>query len=181
MRQPADVLILDEPTNDLDIPSLEVLESSLSDFPGTLILVTHDRYMLDRLCTELLALEGEDTGFYADYAQWERVQAEREAAGKAAIVKAAPKPAPRPDTLKPAKKLTWKEERELEGMELTILTAEAEVEAALQAMQDPAVLADHAQLRAWSERHHAAELHVAALYARWQDLEEKAQSVGVKS
>ena len=59
MLQPADVLILDEPTNDLDIPSLEVLEESLEDFPGALVLVTHDRFMLERLSTELLALDGE--------------------------------------------------------------------------------------------------------------------------
>lgn len=62
MRLQADVLILDEPTNDLDIPSLEVLEESLDDFPGAIVLVTHDRYMLDRLCTELLALDGEGGG-----------------------------------------------------------------------------------------------------------------------
>ena len=58
MLTPADVLILDEPTNDLDIPSLEVLEQSLEEFPGALVLVTHDRFMLDRLSTDILGLDG---------------------------------------------------------------------------------------------------------------------------
>jgi ATP-binding cassette subfamily F protein uup len=173
MRESADVLILDEPTNDLDIPSLEVLEASLADFPGTLILVTHDRYMLDRLCTSLLSLDGQGgVTEFAEYAQWERDRDEREAQARAA------RPAAKPTTKlaepKSAKKgLTWKEARELEGMEAAILAAEAEVEAALAAMQDLAVITDHQQLHTWSERHHAAEGHVAALYARWEALEAK--------
>ena len=89
MLQAADVLILDEPTNDLDIPSLEVLEDSLDDFPGALILVTHDRFMMDRLCDEILALDGEGgTAFYAEFAQWERKQVEQEAAAYKLLVKA---------------------------------------------------------------------------------------------
>jgi ATP-binding cassette subfamily F protein uup len=173
MRQPADVLILDEPTNDLDIPSLEVLEASLADFPGTLVLVTHDRYLLDRLCTSLLALNGDGAAEpYADYPQWERKQTERDAAPRLAI-KPAPKPAPPPAAPKNAKPLTWREERELEGMEAAIQTAEAEVAATLRALQDPAVLADHQRLHEWSLQHHAAEERVNALYARWEELEEK--------
>src|SRR5205085_10496582 len=71
MLQPADVLILDEPTNDLDIPTLDVLESSLEEFPGALVLVTHDRYLLDRVSTELLALDGKGSAsIYAELAQW---------------------------------------------------------------------------------------------------------------
>jgi len=173
MRQSADILILDEPTDDLDIPSLEVLEASLADFPGTLVLVTHDRYLLDRLCTSLLALNGDGTAStYADYPQWERARAERDAAQRPAPAKPAPKPAARPST--PKKALTWREEREFEGMEAAIQAAEAEVTAALAAMQDPAVGADHQLLHDWSVKHHAAEQHVDALYARWQELEEKA-------
>jgi len=77
MQEPADLLILDEPTNDLDIPTLEVLEESLAEFPGALVLVTHDRYMLDRVSTHLLALDGKgNTEFFADYAQWEMAQEE---------------------------------------------------------------------------------------------------------
>ena len=75
MLQPADVLILDEPTNDLDIPSLEVLEETLGDFPGALVMVTHDRYLLDRLSTELLGLDGRGgAAIYADRDQYERAK-----------------------------------------------------------------------------------------------------------
>ena len=72
MLQPADVLLLDEPTNDLDIPTLEILEESLLEFTGALVLVTHDRYMLDRVSTVVLGLDGQGSaGAFADYAQWE--------------------------------------------------------------------------------------------------------------
>jgi ATP-binding cassette subfamily F protein uup len=83
MLQPADILILDEPTNDLDIPSLEVLEESLQDFPGALLLVTHDRFMLDNISTHLLALDGKGGAeYFADYPQWESVRSGAERAAK---------------------------------------------------------------------------------------------------
>ena len=82
MLRPADVLVLDEPTNDLDITSLDVLEDSLTDFAGAIVLVTHDRFMLDRVCTEILGLNGSgNVGRYADCAQWQAAQA-RSARGK---------------------------------------------------------------------------------------------------
>ena len=91
MLEPADVLLLDEPTNDLDIPTLEVLEESLLEFPGALVLVTHDRYLLDRVSTRLLALDGRGGVVpYADYAQWESgAGGGREAAPSAARPRAA--------------------------------------------------------------------------------------------
>src|SRR5258706_15806032 len=92
MLEPADLLLLDEPTNDLDIPTLEVLEESLLEFQGALVLVTHDRYLLDRVSTTLLALDGRGgVQSYADYAQWERGQdraAQQSALAAAAAVKA---------------------------------------------------------------------------------------------
>ena len=83
MLQPADVLLLDEPTNDLDIPTLEVLEESLLEFRGALVLVTHDRYLLDRISTTVVGLDGfGGAGRFADYSQWEAWQQERESASK---------------------------------------------------------------------------------------------------
>src|SRR5467141_1195578 len=89
MLQPADVLLLDEPTNDLDIPTLEILEESLSEFRGALVLVTHDRYMMDRVSTVVLGLDGlGGSEVFADYSQWEDWQRTREA--KPAAVRAQP-------------------------------------------------------------------------------------------
>jgi ABC transport system ATP-binding/permease protein len=82
MLQPADVLLLDEPTNDLDIPTLEILEESLLEFAGALVLVTHDRYMLDRISTVVLGLDGMgEAGVFADYPQWESWMEEQRISG----------------------------------------------------------------------------------------------------
>src|SRR5262249_21318678 len=91
MLQPADLLLLDEPTNDLDIPTLEVLEDSLLEFPGALVLVTHDRYLLESVSTVVLALDGQGGAeYFADYAQWESARGSAPPPPKPA----APKPAP---------------------------------------------------------------------------------------
>ena len=96
MREPADVLILDEPTNDLDIPTLEVLEDSLAEFDGGLVLVTHDRFMLERVATVILALDGEGgTATFADYAQWEAARSAAEPAPRQATERAPERERPR--------------------------------------------------------------------------------------
>ncbi len=78
MLEPADVLLLDEPTNDLDIATLEILEESLLEYTGALVLVTHDRYMLDRVSTIVLGLDGRGNAeTFADYSQWEQWQREQ--------------------------------------------------------------------------------------------------------
>ena len=80
MLQPADLLVLDEPTNDLDIPTLEVLEESLVEFPGAVVLVTHDRFLFERVTTSVLGLDGNGTVTpFADYEQWESARRERAA------------------------------------------------------------------------------------------------------
>jgi ATP-binding cassette subfamily F protein uup len=170
MLQPCDVLILDEPTNDLDIPSLEVLEESLADFPGALVLVTHDRYLLDRLSTEILGLDG--TGgaqIFADREQYERAkQTNRQKAKQKPAPKAENKPAP-----PPVKKLSWMEQREWDQMEPKILAAETDLEAAQQQLGDPAVMSDRHRMAEASKRAAEAQTTVDKLYKRWQDLEAK--------
>ena len=171
MLKPADVLFLDEPTNDLDIPTLEVLEESLLDFPGALVLVTHDRYLLDRVATTVIALEGDGRwGLYAEYSQWEQERAER---GRPAPVK---KESAEPATVAPPsakKKLSYMEQREWDGMEAQIMTAEEELEAAKAALDDPAVFTDHTKVQAATTRVETAQHRVEALYARWAELEAK--------
>ena len=166
--EPADLLLLDEPTNDLDIPTLEVLEESLLEFPGALVLVTHDRYLLDRVSTQLLALDGRGGAtFYADYTQWEMGQG-----APAPPPKRAGK-APAPASSRKPKRLGYHDQREFEQMEARILEAERQLDACRQAAADPAVASDH---RALHERHQAlaaAQAAVEGLYARWAELEAK--------
>ncbi len=172
MLEPADVLILDEPTNDLDIPTLEVLEESLSDFAGALVLVTHDRYLLDRLSTSLLALDGKGGATtYVDLAQWEQAQkAPKPAPTKTPPKAAAPaKPASRPA----GKRLTWNEQKEWQNMESAIATAEQQVADFESQLGDPALIADHRKMHVLCDNLAAAKSKVEALYARWQELEEK--------
>lgn len=170
----ADVLVLDEPTNDLDIPSLEVLEESMDEFPGALVLVTHDRFMIARLCSQILGLDGRGGwGMYADFAQWE-----------SAWRRARQKPASAPETSKPAvpraepaakstaaKKLSWKEQRELEQMEASVLAAEEEVARLEKQSTDPQFMTDHRKGHEHYEQLSKAQQLVHTLYARWQELE----------
>ena len=168
MLEPADVLLLDEPTNDLDIPTLEVLEESLLEFPGALVLVTHDRYLLDRVSTRLLALDGRGgVVAYADYGQWEALRGTSDAAP------AKPKPAPAERRAEKPRKLSWREERDWDQMEERILEAERKVDESRRAAEDPAIASDHVALHERMGALAAAEAAVAELYARWAELEEK--------
>jgi ATP-binding cassette subfamily F protein uup len=177
MLQPADVLLLDEPTNDLDIPTLEVLEESLTDFPGALVLVTHDRYMLDRVSTVVLGLNGEGGAeVFADYSQWEQARAVKPARAKedrpeGYAARAA-------ETAAPRKKLAYLEAREWERMEERILEAEQSLEAARAAMQAPAVVSDPVALQQRYAEMQAAEAAVEKLYARWAELELRTEDRG---
>jgi ATP-binding cassette subfamily F protein uup len=174
MLEPADVLLLDEPTNDLDIPTLEVLEESLLEFPGALVLVTHDRYLLDRVSTQILALDGAGGATtYMDYAQWEigRGRAQEKAAGAGEVGKA--KRGPRRTATADARGLNYRERREWEQMEERILEAERRRQACEQAAADPAVASDHQELSARLGALAAVQAEVDSLYARWAELEAK--------
>ena len=168
MRAPADVLMLDEPTNDLDIPTLEVLEENLADFSGGLVLVTHDRFMLDRLSNVVIGLDGSGGArMFADYAQWE---ASREAAPTPAVNAARPAPA-RERSRRP--RLGYLEQRELDGMEAAILAAESVAAACREAAEDPAIASDPAALQERLAALEKAQAEVDRLYARWAELEAK--------
>ena len=174
MLEPADLLLLDEPTNDLDIPTLEVLEESLLEFGGALVLVTHDRYLLDRVSNRVLALDGRGGAVaYADYAQWEIGQ--RVAAEQAALAaRGAPRPAPAAATPRAEgrpRKLGYREQREWDEMEERILAAEQALETAQAAAVDPAVQSDPRALQERLAALEAAQVQVERLYARWAELE----------
>jgi ATP-binding cassette subfamily F protein uup len=169
MLEPADVLVLDEPTNDLDIPTLEVLEESLAEFEGGLVLVTHDRFMLDRLSTVILALDGAGgVGTFADYAQWE---AAREAT-PSEVTADAPRATPARERPR-SKRLGYLEQREWGGMEQAILDAETAMDACRRAAEDPAIASDPVALQARHAALDAARAEMDRLYARWAELEAK--------
>jgi ATP-binding cassette subfamily F protein uup len=178
MLQPADILLLDEPTNDLDIPTLEILEESLLEFRGSVILVTHDRYLLDRVSTVVLGLDGQGGAeSFADYGQWETWQADR----KRAPNQTEPSSRPIPDSSAPAvqapKKLSYLEAREYAGIEQRITDAEHRLQTKRAALEDPAIASDGPRLLVAHAEMEAAQRDVNMLYTRWAELQEKADNL----
>ena len=176
MLQPADILLLDEPTNDLDIPTLEILEESLLEFRGSLVLVTHDRYMLDRVSNIVLGLDGQGSAeTFADYAQWEAWQSGRNQPAKAntngsAGARASTAPASSP----PGKtKLSYMEAREYAAIEQRVEEAEELLRARQAQLEDPAIASDGPRLLEVNAEMEAAQEKLDALYARWAELEKK--------
>jgi ATP-binding cassette subfamily F protein uup len=162
------LLILDEPTNDLDISTLQILEEGLAEFGGCVLVVSHDRWFLNRVCTHILAFEDDGrvelhVGDYDYYLEKHRKPA-------AAPVEIA-KPVPQTQRQR-AKKLSYKETKELEGIEPEILAAEqeaAEIEAML---HDPSFYVTRSkEFPEWEAKLAATKARVAALYARWEELE----------
>jgi ATP-binding cassette subfamily F protein uup len=180
MLEPADLLLLDEPTNDLDIATLEILEESLLEYTGALVLVTHDRYMLDRVSTLVLGLDGKSGAqTFADYSQWEE--------WRGAKVEEAIAPGLAGTALGPAagaatngasgggkKKLSYLEAREFAAIEAKVEAAEDRLQAAREKIEDPAVAIDAAKLTEALAEMEAAQAAADGLYARWAELTEKA-------
>ena len=171
MLQPADILILDEPTNDLDIPTLEVLESNLADFPGAIVLVTHDRFLLDRLSSTLLAMDnaaenGGHLEFFAELAQWEQANSAKKPRARAASTKASPAAATEPAK----KKLSYIEAREWEQIEKRVEEAEHRLSAARDALENPAIVSDPVRLTEAALHIDAVQAEVDDLYERWAEL-----------
>lgn len=179
MLQPADVLLLDEPTNDLDIPTLDILEESLLEFQGSLVLVTHDRYMLDRVSTVVLGLDGQGgIGRFADYSQWERWLEERERTARSAAAKSSEKSSERANGDRARqgsgrKKLSYLESREYEAIEQRVAHAEDALQAKRAQLEDPGIVSDSERLIAAHAEMEEAQEKVDTLYARWAELEKK--------
>ena len=172
MLEPADLLLLDEPTNDLDIPTLEILEEALLEYAGALILVTHDRYLLDRVSNVVLGLDGRGgAGSFADYAQWEQWQRENRSA-KPAEDSSTGAPAAAATTGK-KKKLSYMEQREWDGMETKVEAAEAVLAAKQERTHDPAVATNAGELSKALAEAEKAQDAVDTLYARWSELHSK--------
>jgi ATP-binding cassette subfamily F protein uup len=179
LKTGGNLIVLDEPTNDLDLPSLRMLEEALADFDGTVICVSHDRYFLDRICDQIIAFEENGVvvqpGNYSYYL--EKRQA-REAAYRIQAQAAARQAATRLKANAPAattpRKLTLKETQELEAIEGAILAAEQAVEAIEGRLNDPELHAKYfAEIPAVVQALDAAKTEVASLYARWEELEQR--------
>ena len=175
--RPANVLVLDEPTNDLDLETLEVLETLLVDFPGTVLTVSHDRAFLDNVVSSTLVLDGdghvkEYVGGYSDVVRQQKKAAKEAAAASKGPSKAkmsAPVAAPAP---KP-KKLSYKEQRELEALPARIETLEAEQAALYLRLADPAIYqdADADAVTTVQDRLAGIAQELAQAYKRWEALE----------
>jgi ABC transport system ATP-binding/permease protein len=174
MLQPADLLLLDEPTNDLDIPTLEILEESLLEYAGALVLVTHDRYMLDRISTMVLGLDGRGGAeAFADYLQWEEWQAESKQPARAeSDGSAAAKPAKAAES-SARKKLSYLEAREFATIEQRIAQAEETLQQKRAAAENPAIASDATRLLTAHAEMDVAQKAVDELYSRWAELESK--------
>jgi ATP-binding cassette subfamily F protein uup len=176
MLEPADVLLLDEPTNDLDIATLEILEESLLEYAGALVLVTHDRYMLDRVSTIVLGLDGlGNSETFADYSQWEewqRAQGSSNSDGSSASATATPAQAAPPNTGK--KKLSYLEAREYASIEDRVEAAETRLNAARDLLDEPSVATNAEALTAALHEMEQAQAAADELYERWAELTEKA-------
>jgi ATP-binding cassette subfamily F protein uup len=186
LKSGGNFLILDEPTNDLDLPTLRVLEEALIAFPGVVFVVSHDRYFLNRVCTDILAFEGDDkihhsTGdydYYLEKKQRQVVAAFRESEAIVSLNKssalsrdAATKAATAKQSAK-LRKLSFAEARELEGMEVKIHAAEAEVARIEGLFADPEFFRKHAtQVNQLKDDLEATRHMVTQLYARWEELE----------
>jgi ATP-binding cassette subfamily F protein uup len=187
MLEPADVLLLDEPTNDLDIPTLEILEENLLEFPGALVLVTHDRYLLNRVASTVLGLDGRgNTGRFADYARWEDWLAEqddlaqdlneqdksrRRSDGSSPTQRTSAEPATAAGA---RKKLSYLEAREFAAIEERVEISDARLAAARARVEHPEIATNAAALQEALLELDAAQHENDALYARWTELTEKA-------
>ena len=174
MLEPADLLLLDEPTNDLDIQTLEILEESLLEYTGALVLVTHDRFMLDRVSTVVLGLDGKGgSERFGDYGQWEQWARAQERAGAGGYKEEAPASAVA-EKAGGKKKLSYMEAREYASIEAKVEAAEDRLNAARDVLDDPSVATDAEALTKALHEMETAQTEADALYMRWAELTEKA-------
>ncbi len=171
MLQPADILLLDEPTNDLDIPSLEVLEESLIEFSGAVVLVSHDRFLMDRVCSSILYFDGKGgSGIFADYRQClnrQNTQIKEDKTTDKKEKRASAKPA----TERKTSQFSYKHKYELSQIEDKILKAESKLELTQAQIHAPEVITNPEVLAQACTLLKQAQEEVEALYARWEYLE----------
>ncbi len=171
LKRGGNIIVLDEPTNDLDLPSLRMLEEALVDFNGSVLVVSHDRYFLDRICDQIVAFEDDGAVFVqpGNYSYYLEKRQERKAAQTAAMSDSTARSQPRTER---KRKLSFKEQRELDAMESTILDAEARAEEIETLLNDPDFFVSRSQeASALITELEEKKEEVTRLYARWAELE----------
>lgn len=171
LKNGGNFLLLDEPTNDLDLPTLRVLEEALISFDGCVVVVSHDRYFLNRVCNGIIALEGDGQIIYSEgdydyYVQKRKLRQAETAAEQVKVKKEDTREKPK------VRKLTWKENKELESMEENILNSEAEIERIEAIFSSPDFYAKYVnQTAELNKQLEEAKQKVKSLYERWEELE----------
>ena len=176
MLQPADVLLLDEPTNDLDIPTLDILEENLLEYRGALVLITHDRYMLDRVSTIVFGLDGlGNAERFADYSQWDAWQGAQKAVNAAKLTAENKRPPTKRESPSAVAKvkLTHTEAREFVSIEKQMAKAEQALLARRAALENDEIASDASRLQVAFAEMEAAQKTVDSLYERWSELERR--------
>jgi ATP-binding cassette subfamily F protein uup len=171
--QPSNLLVMDEPTNDLDVETLELLEELLADYKGTLLLVSHDRDFLDNVVTSTLVLEGDGKlgEYVGGYTDWLRQRPVPVVVEKTPVVAATPVPTTTPVAAS-KRKLGYKETRELEQLPAKIEALEVDVAARTEAMNDAAFYQqDNAAILAANQKLSDVQAQLDAAYARWGELD----------
>ncbi len=179
--RPANVLVLDEPTNDLDLETLELLEARLVEYDGTVLVVSHDRSFLDNVCTSTLVFEGDGVvkEYVGGYADWKRVLDRREEISPRTSVRKPRTPAaPKPRASTPANRLTFKERREWEELPSRIEALEQELTALHDRMAGPAFFkGDPDEIRRATADAQRLPAEIESLFARWAELDERRGAV----
>jgi ABC transport system ATP-binding/permease protein len=175
MLKPADVLVLDEPTNDLDFDTLNVLQDALTKLDAAVLLVSHDRYFVDRVATQILAFhtapaELGQVSAFADLSQWQAFHESQEALRSARTEKSREAPAAEPSKTK-RKKLSYKDQREFDGMEVRIHEAESRLASLRAQAERPDVVSDAQRVTALHTEMHQVQAEIDAMFARWAELE----------
>ena len=174
ITEESDILVFDEPTNDLDIATLENLEEGFESFPGAIVLITHDRYVLERTASMVLGLLDGEATLFGSYEQWESYKLERAANARGVTTqKAEKKQAPQ----KSSKKLSYKDARDLSMIEELIAKAEEELARTQQEIDSGAHATNAAKLTELCAQLTAQQTEVERLYARWQELEDLSRAL----
>jgi ATP-binding cassette subfamily F protein uup len=176
--QPANLLVMDEPTNDLDIDTLELLQEMVADFSGTLLLVSHDRAFIDRVVTSLLVLEGDGrvqdfVGGYSDWARWRDARDGKRVSGRAASASRSAPAAPAlvaPAT--PKRRLSYKDQRELDTLPALLETLEKDRTALQTEIGGPDFYSrEHTEVAARLKALSDLDARIEVAFARWSELE----------